>query len=757
MENPTPRVPHRPPARLILAACLGAMGLWAAQAADTAPTNDRWSDAADVSGKELSLEADLNNATAELFEAIREDQWGHTVWWRWTVPADGVYEWDTAGSHDLVAVSVWSLDALGQLVARSVSTRRSETSIADGLQVHVDSQGSFPAIAGETLWLSADAAYIRSYGLLVLPPVNPFSPGGSYPVRIAVHPSAEPAPVNDRFADRTVLTGNEAVLRFRLNTATGEDNEPRLPGDSLQRTRWWTWQAPGDGTARLRNVGAEGAPVFGVYQRTVWQHLELRALSTTQFGNDCFREFRGRDVLEWDVVAGGQYELQADRYPWNLPNAEFQMALEFIPAPANDRLANALPLEGNEVHRVVSNAGATRNPEDAPLPGRSGNGSIWFRWSAPERGVLQVVTNEPLRFSEPTFEVLPPGGSWSGFEIVINVPNPCGGPMADLFPPAPFIPALGIFQVSGVQGGREILALQGYGTNAAVAEVDGEVRIQLDGLSDSSGETPLNLLFTPPPTNDRFENRIALPSAPVRAGGRTFAARPFYGSPVSGRPAWWQWTAPTSGLWVLRPKTDAPHHRTWLLRGAEYSVNIPARSTTWPPLTFQATAGEVFQIVAVATEGYGDNVSFQIEPAVAPVITLERRSEVRGQDWTLLDTFEFPSGFDLPRVVETSTDLEHWTEQCPDDRRFAAPVSRATPALYRVRLLDTRRRAGGRTVDINDNGRQTHGPPPVRSAPLSTSPGSTGCRRRPAASASVRWWSVRRPRFPHPGRSASAR
>ncbi len=651
------------------------------------PPNDSMAAAVDVSGSEWTATADLDQATRDPWELLPPDQFGHTVWWRWTVPSDGIYEWDTAGSTGPVAIEVGSFDALGQWIPRAASLRRRSGSPATGITVGADPAGSFQAQAGDVLWISADAAFQRQFGLIQFPPQWPVEPGTPYLARLAIRRAAAP-PSNDRFADRTLLTGAPVTLRVQLGTAGAEPGEPRLPGESLQRTAWWNWQAPGKGTAQLRRVGTVPAPVVGIYRMGPGLRLERLATSGTEVGNECYREWQGRDVVEWDVTPGERYEIQADRYPWNLPSADSELELRFIPAPTHDALAQAQPLAGTDLRLVVDTAGATRDVEDPVLPGLTGNGSVWFAWTAPGRGVLQVSTNEPLRFSDPTFELLPPGGTWTGGVFTQISPNPCGGELIDLTPPLPFLPAFGIYRRTDNPDGTPRWSLDGYGTNTAVAEVTGETRLQLDGVSDASGQTVMNLLFTPPPPNDRFENRIVLPSAAVKVGGRTFAARSQFGWPISGRAAWWQWTAPESGAWVLRPKTDSPHGQMWLLRGATPNPATTARSTSWPPLLFAATAGEVFQIVAVHTQGFGDNVSFHIEPAIPPHLVLDRRLEVRQGVWTLLDTFEWPSGYDLPRVVESSTDLRHWTVlPSLDDWRFTTPVNEGEPQrFYRTRL-----------------------------------------------------------------------
>jgi len=666
----------------------GLLGLWLGLALSLAgradlpgspqpPANDHFADALEVTGSEVVLEANLSFATTEPFEASHP---GHTAWWKWTAPTNGIYQWDTTGSAGPVAVTVWGRDGLGQLVLRA----NSPDLLTASNTIAPLRNGSFPARTDETLWLQARAQLER---WLDLPAGGDL--GTNYLARITLRRSLTPPPTNDDFAGRIPLSGTNFTFSVRLDTATSEDGEPRLPGDSLQRTAWWTWQASGNGTARLRSVGSNGAPVIGVYQAGPFFALQRIAASATEFGNRCHREWRGREMLEWDTAAGTRYEIQLDRYPANPEDAEYLLELTFTPAPEHDDLANARLIEGTDFQLTVDNFGATRRVGDPVIPGESGAGSVWYRWAAPGQGILQVTTNAPLRFAEPSVEILPPGYIGSiGHAWESNPDGSVCGELMDLNPLPQFMPVFGVHSANRSGDGQLSVSHLGHGTNTAVAEVTGETLIQMDGVAGTSGTALMNLLFTPPPVNGEVASRIILPSAPVRVGGRTFAARFLFGQPISGRAAWWEWTAPAAGDWVLRPRTLPEHHRLWLQRGTGASA-AGARFTTWPPLVFSAAAGEVFQLAAVATQGFGNNVSFELHPAVAPTVVMERRHEVREGAWTMLDTFQWPNGFDLPRVFESSVDLVNWTPAPSlDDWRFAWRVNEGEPRrFYRMRLV----------------------------------------------------------------------
>lgn len=560
-----------------------------------------------------------------------------------------------------MAVSVWSRDGFGQLEERQPAYFVRNV---DNLLFVPLPRDSFQAVAGESLWFRATAAKAIGLGELIEwpPPLFPF--GTNYVARVVLKRSSALAPPNDQFADRIQLHGTNATLSFRLDGATGEPNEPRLPGTSQQRTAWWTWQAPSDGTVRLRSTGIQGTPVFGVYRRGERMALEAVANSATEFGNRCYREWRAREALEWDVTAGTTYEIQADRYPGTFPESEFRAELIFLPAPAHDDIRTPLLLTGEEFRLTVDNRSATGGPTDPSF------GSLWFQWEAPGSGVLQVSIYEPRRYDNPSYE-LPGGGGGGGIEGVLI--NPCGA-IEDLHPLPPFVPVFGVHQASGItnQSGHPWLFSRARSTNEVAAGVEaGEYFLEFNSFYQTSGEVPMNGLFTPPPTNDWFANRIQLPSAPVKVVGRTFAARSRFSPPVRGRAAWWEWVAPTAGDWVLwlRPNAAQKMH---LFRGAVANEATLVRQSTWAPLVFMAQAGETFQIAAEATTELGDNAGFLLEPVVLPPLSVER-SWV--SHWGLVDAFGWPPSFRLPRVVETSTNLTDWS-----------PAKLVAPEDYRVQV-----------------------------------------------------------------------
>jgi hypothetical protein len=101
---------------------------------------------------------------------------------------------------------------------------------------------------------------------------------GSYSVRIsnslgavtssnAVLTVLPVPPVNDNFANRTPLTGTNALLGYTHGAYT-EADEPSHAGISFGQSVWWSWVAPSSGNFRLRaaSTNLSGPLVAAVYR-----------------------------------------------------------------------------------------------------------------------------------------------------------------------------------------------------------------------------------------------------------------------------------------------------------------------------------------------------------------------------------------------------------------------------------------------------------------------------------------------------------
>jgi thiol-disulfide isomerase/thioredoxin len=72
-------------------------------------------------------------------------------------------------------------------------------------------------------------------------------------------------PVNDMFANRTVITGTNIVTYGLSVNATKEAGEPDHADDVGGASIWWSWQAPMSGLATISTAGSNFDTLLGVY------------------------------------------------------------------------------------------------------------------------------------------------------------------------------------------------------------------------------------------------------------------------------------------------------------------------------------------------------------------------------------------------------------------------------------------------------------------------------------------------------------
>lgn len=249
--------------------------------------------------------------------------------------------------------------------------------------------------------------------------------------------------------------------------------------------------------------------------------------------------------------------------------------------------------------------------------------------------------------------------------------GPCGAEFTDLHPIPPFAPIFSVFRRMGSSGDLPILQHHVHGTNEVWAEVTGpEVWVRMDGPEGTTGRAQLNAHLTPPPANDLWSQRIVLPSSPVRVTGRTAGASALPeetlipGGPLPGgasrtprQTVWWEWQAPTAGIWALRNATMADF-AVVVYRGTYTAGAVPIAVAEVDPALFRAEPGDLFHIGGFGFSGFGGNLDFRIQEASVPRVTLPTlQIDGAGRPWW---NFTIPVGWDLPFEAEASSDLRTW-------------------------------------------------------------------------------------------------
>ena len=150
---------------------------------------------------------------------------------------------------------------------------------------------------------------------------------------------------NDNFADRKLLTGNNAIASGDNRTATGETGEPNIAGVSGNKSVWWAWTAPATGRFTFNTAGSSFDTTLGVYTGSSVTALRLVA------ENDDADYFGGTltSQVTINAVAGTQYQIQVNGYD----SASGDITLRLNPA-ATTFAANRLAASRRDAVQIDS-------------------------------------------------------------------------------------------------------------------------------------------------------------------------------------------------------------------------------------------------------------------------------------------------------------------------------------------------------------------------------------------------------------------
>ncbi|MBU6399877.1 MAG: hypothetical protein KGS61_06125 [Verrucomicrobia bacterium] len=307
---------------------------------------------------------------------------------------------------------------------------------------------------------------------------------------------------NDNFAERTAVTSLPAQITADTTGATKEPGEPDHGGNSGGHSLWWSWTPTADGQLTVTTAGSNFDTLLGVYTGTLVSAL------TTIGSQD---QGQSNESITFHARAGVRYAIAVDGYDGQVGAAVLN--LSFIASPVNDDFANRTPLTGTNIHLTEANAAATAEPGE-PVHHNPGGSSVWWSWTAPVTGQLNVTT------------------AGSDFDTLLGIYT--GAVLTNLT-------TIANDDTGTANENLTIHALAG--TPYAIA---------VDGYYGATGIVTLNLAFVPCPVNDDFTNRIALSGTSATLTGSNIAAtrepgEPDHAGKSGGKSVWWSWTPVANG------------------------------------------------------------------------------------------------------------------------------------------------------------------------------------------------------------------
>jgi subtilase family serine protease len=391
-----------------------------------------------------------------------------------------------------------------------------------------------------------------------------------------------PAPVNDLFANATVLTGTTATATGNNATATKESGEPNIAGNQGGKSVWWAWTAPVSGTVQINTEGSKFDTLLGVYTGSVVSAL------TTVAQNDDVSHGDLTSAVSFSAVAGTTYYIAVDGYNYGhgagAASGNIALSLTEILAPANDNFASAQVLTGTTATATGTNTAATKEPGEPNILANLGGKSVWYAWTAPSSGTVKINTEGS------NFDTMMGVYTGSTVSALTTVAQNDDVSRRDLTSAVSF---------TAVAGTTYYIQIDGYNS----------------GRGAASGNITLNLTEAQAPANDLFASATVLTGPTASWTGSNAGATREPGEPsitgnMGGASIWFAWTAPSSGSFTVN--TEGSNFDTMLgvYTGSVVSAlttvgendDISRRDLT-SAVTFAATAGTTYYF---AVDGYNN-------------------------------------------------------------------------------------------------------------------------------------------------------
>ena len=251
---------------------------------NSAPDNDNFADATGIAGTSGNITGTTRSATRETGEPRPLSVWGSSgssIWYSWTATDTGTLSLSTVGSNYDTMLAIYTGSAVGAL---TVLPNGANDDAGTGL---LTSSVGVNVTAGTTYRIVIDG-YGRNSGRTKLNWL--LTPG---------------APVNDSFAQPTVITGSEGSVRGSTTFASREPREPTHGGNGTASV-WYSWTAPGHGVVSLFTSGSSFPTLLGAYTGSAVDALTpVLADDTTPLGTT-------RRSISFTVTPDTTYRIAVD-------------------------------------------------------------------------------------------------------------------------------------------------------------------------------------------------------------------------------------------------------------------------------------------------------------------------------------------------------------------------------------------------------------------------------------------------------------
>jgi Regulator of chromosome condensation (RCC1) repeat/Bacterial Ig domain len=329
------------------------------------PTNDDFENSQILYGRTAEIHTSNLAATMQVTGGIFpwepkvgeptwfDNQGGHSIWYQWTAPADGMCVIDGHGTNFALLFYV----CLG-------TTVNSLSVVAANALGAPYGAAQFDAVAGTTYFISVDGYYGEEGSLDWTLHLKPY---------------------NDDFASRRLLSGLDSEFLDSNSGATTESGESNVLPSGAGTSLWYSWQSPLSGTVSVAVTGTNSM-ALAVFKGDSLSNLALVAQIPGGWTNSPSATFEAQSGETYQIGVFGEGDAagffmfhlawQGLRLVSPLPNTIW-------PAPATLHLAAQLDLPGKSLKEILFKAndrviGSVTNPPFA------------FDWSVPMAGTYTL-------------------------------------------------------------------------------------------------------------------------------------------------------------------------------------------------------------------------------------------------------------------------------------------------------------------------------------------------------------------------------
>lgn len=294
-----------------------------------------------------------------------QNQGGHSLWYRWTAPADGLGLLDGRGTNFALLFNV-CLGSGGSTNGGGTNAVPIYVVAANALAVPYVSL-RFDVVGGKTYYFSVDG-YFGEEGILDW--------------------SLQLQPYNDNFGDRRVLGGTAAAFLVGNMGASLEPGETTVAPSGASSSLWYSWQAPLSGTVAVQ-LQATNPVVVAVFTGSSLTGLVQVAQSTGGWTNSPTLTFTATAGATYQIAVFGQ-ESAAGEFAFNLQWQGLRFASplpnSIWPAPVTLPLAVELDIPGKTLQTVAFqvNGSTIANVSNAPYA---------LNWTAPGPGTYTFAAH----------------------------------------------------------------------------------------------------------------------------------------------------------------------------------------------------------------------------------------------------------------------------------------------------------------------------------------------------------------------------